>query len=122
MEAFFRHIDYGNELYDSYVYSDWVGMPYMNWVESKGLVDKGIDGYTFVKSDYPTSSVLIDGKLTITYWYDDEIVEGGWSEVAIPKTGQKYPKVRYMAGILCFIIAILIMGFSYNSIKRGKKK
>jgi uncharacterized surface anchored protein len=121
VEVLFRHIDYGNELYDSYVYSDWIGMPYMDWLESKGLIDKDIDGYTLIKSDYPTSKVLINGKLAITFWYDDEIIEGGWSEVAIPKTGEEYPKASYLAGILCFIIAILIMGVSYNSEKRGKK-
>ena len=94
----------------------------MDWLESKGLIDKDINGYTLVKSDYPTSDVLKDGKLIITYWYDDEMSEGGWTEVAIPKTGQEYPKLSYLAGILCFIITILIMGVSYNSIKRGKKQ
>jgi hypothetical protein len=121
VEVYFRHIDYGHELYDSYVYSDWVGMTYMDWIEDKGLVDKDIDGYTFVKADYPNSEKLTDGVITITYWYEEETIEGGWTEVAIPKTGQKYPKASYLAGIFCFIIAVLIMGVSYNSVKKVKK-
>jgi hypothetical protein len=95
-------------------------MPYMAWVEDKGLLDKDIDGYTFVKADYPNSEKLIEGVLTITYWYEEEAIKGGWTEVVIPKTGQKYPKAIYLSGIFCFIIAILIMGFSYNSVKKGK--
>ena len=121
VEVYFRHTDYGHELYDSYVYSDWVGMPYMGWVKNEGLVDRDIDGFTLVKADYPDSQKLIEGKLTITYWYEEEPVEGGWTEVAIPKTGQRYPKASYLAGIFCFIIAILIMGFSYNSVKKVKR-
>ncbi len=122
VEVFFRHLDYGHELYDSYVYSDWVGLPYLNLIESKGLDKKELSDYSFVKADYPASNVLVNGKLTITYWYDDEMSEGGWTEVAIPKTGQEYPKANYFIGILCFIIAVLIMGVSYNSVKRGSQK
>ena len=104
VEVFYRHIDSNHELADAYLYTDWIGEDYMVWLAASGLNEKSIAGYSLVKSEYPDETELVDGKLTVTYWYDDEI-NGEWSDVYIPKTGQKRPLFDYITSAICFLIA-----------------
>ncbi len=105
IEIYYKNIKHCNEIADAYCYTDWVGNEYMPWVNDNGLGNKPIEGYSFVKGDYPSEKQLIDGKLTITYWYDDP-VEGSWNDVvAIPKTGQAFPLWCYIASAVCFMLA-----------------
>ncbi len=105
IEIYYKNIKHCNEIADAYCYTDWVGNEYMPWVTDNGLDNKPIEGYSFVKGDYPSEKELIDGKLTITYWYDDP-KEGSWNDVvAIPKTGQAFPWWSYIASAVCFILA-----------------
>ncbi len=104
VEVFYRHIDSNHELADTYLFTDWIGEDYMAWLSASGLDEKSINGYTLVKSEYPDESVLVDGKLTVTFWYDDKI-NGEWSDVYIPKTGQRRPLFNYIASAISFLIA-----------------
>jgi hypothetical protein len=122
IEVFFKDINTGHELYDKHVFSDCVGLSYMDWIKDKGLNDMNIEDYSFVKGDYPSSKVFVEGMLTITYWYEKEAENNNWSGFFIPKTGQKYPKVYYFVGIMCFILVIFIAGISYCVSKKDKNK
>lgn len=70
VEVYFRDIRHGHEIYKPYSYTDWIGRDYMNWIIENGLDKNNIEGYKFVKVDYPAQKELIDEKLIITYWYD----------------------------------------------------
>jgi len=102
VEVFYRHIDSKHELADAYLYTDWIGEDYTAWLKASGLAKKGIDGYSLVKSEYPDETVLVDGKLTVIFWYDDEI-NGEWSDVYIPKTGESIPWTSYMISMICLV-------------------
>ncbi len=105
VEIYFKHIKHCNEIADAYYYTDWVGNEYITWLNDNGLGNKQIDGYSFIKGDYPSEKELIDSKLKITYWYDDP-VEGSWNDVvAIPKTGQTLPWWNYTIAGGCFMLA-----------------
>jgi uncharacterized surface anchored protein len=115
VEVYFRHVDHNHELARAFAFTDWVGEPYMAWVNGYGLDKKPLDGYLYVKADYPTDPNLVDGKLTITYWYDEKI-NGTWNDVVIPKTGDKYPVFSYLTSAIC-----LLLGAVYISIYLKKK-
>lgn len=108
VEVYFRHIQHGHELYDAGSFTDWTGMEYMPWVKGNNLDKKQIKGYSLVRSDYPSEPVLIDGKLIITYWYDEK-VKGSWSDVAIPKTGQPFPYWSYIIAFVCLLLAGVLL-------------
>ncbi len=109
VEVYFRHVGHKHELARAFAYTDWVGEPYMAWVDGYGLDKKALDGYSYVKADYPESPKLIDGKLTITYWYDEKI-NGSWNDVVIPKTGDHNPVGSYLTGLVFAILSALIFG------------
>lgn len=108
VEVFYRHIDSNHELADAYLYTDWIGEDYMTWLSVSGLDAKSIDGYSLVKSEYPDETVLVDDKLTVTLWYDDEI-NGEWNDVYIPKTSQKRPLFGYIASTICIFFASIMI-------------
>ncbi len=108
VEVYFRHVRHTHELHDAYSYTDWVKEEYMPWVDDNELDKKPLDGYTFIRADYPSEPVLIDGKLTITYWYDDAVT-GGWTDVTIPKTGQAFPAWSYITAGICILLAGLVI-------------
>ncbi len=118
-------IDNGIELSDPYVFSDWVGLSYEDYITSCSFDKLDIEGYELIKVDYPECKVLSSELGTIVCWYRDseviELRENTWSGVYIPKTGQVYPKLSYFMGILCFIVAVFIMGVAHNS-KGGKSE
>lgn len=74
----------------------------MAWLSTSGLDEKSIDGYSLVESEYPDETELIDGKLIVTYWYDDEI-NGEWSDVYIPKTGESILWTSYLMSMICLV-------------------
>ena len=87
----------------------------MDWLAASGLDEKTIDGYSLVKSEYPDETELVDGKLIVTYWYDDEI-NGEWSDVYIPKTGESIPWTSYLISMIC-----LGLGAAYVARFRRKR-
>jgi uncharacterized surface anchored protein len=109
LEVYFRHVDHKHELARAFAYTDWVGEPYMNFVDNYELDGQEIEGYSYVKSDYPAEEELIDGKLRITYWYDEEI-SGTWNDVVIPKTGIRYPIGSYLSGLVFAFLSALVVG------------
>lgn len=66
---YFRHIDDNREISAKRSYTDNVGTDYMQWVTSNKLDKPKVSTFTFIRAEYPAESRLIEGTLTITYWY-----------------------------------------------------
>lgn len=77
--VYFKHIDDNREVAPKQSYTDSVGSDYMVWLERNGYDKKTISGFLYVKADYPSEETLIDGTLTVTYWYSGK----GISNIAI---------------------------------------
>lgn len=80
--VYFKHIDDNREVAPKQSYTDSVGSDYMAWLERNSYDKKTISGFLYVKADYPSEEMLIDGTLTVTYWYSGK----GVSNIAIGNT------------------------------------
>lgn len=67
--ASYKAIDDNREVSASVNYTDEIGSDFMNWLTRNGHDKKALDGFVYVKTDYPAETKLIDGTLYITYWY-----------------------------------------------------
>ncbi len=125
VKILFNDIDYGDEIAKSLVYSDWAGMSFSDWMKEKGLDYLKIDRYRLVEAENIEGEAINNNQAVITFWYksieSSEKRKTMWNGVYIPQTGQAYPKLDYFLGILCFIVAVLILGVSHNSVG-GKHK
>ena len=121
IEVCYLDLNDGHELHKPYTYCDWIGLSNVEWIQDKEVDDIKIEGYSITKVDYPNNTFLTDTKQIITYWYDRNVKQGEWKGVYIPKTGQKFPYLSYLGGIFCFMIAIVLIGLSHVSVKRGDK-
>lgn len=125
----YKDVATGAELNPEYSYTDYIGKDYMSWVRSNNYDRKPITGYTFVRVEYPESSVLTADSLVITYFYtnaktstttgsvssnsgtmvgiDNEsglTVTSGIS-TTVPKTGELPPYSLYALACAAFVIA-----------------
>ncbi len=125
VKVLFKDSDNGNEISDSFIYSDWSGRFFEDWLKEKGLDNMEINGYRFVEISNVEDRVIKDNQVVIISWYksieSSEKNETLWNGAYIPKTGQALPKLDYFLGILCFIFAVLILGVS-NCTVGGKRK
>lgn len=106
----YKNVDTQAEIETEYSYTDFVGRDYMTWLRNSGYDRKSITGYTFVRADYPADSKLIDGTLTIVYWYSGSGAGnlsagsgGNFSSgvsTSIPKTGELLPVMNYALGLI----------------------
>ena len=116
VEVFFRHVDDSRELAPMKTYTDKVGADYIKWMRQNGYENMPIEGYTLVRTDYPASFVLIDGKLTVTLWYTSP---GG---ITVPKTGETPPYLNYALAALSWGISALCGVMLYRMRKKGKRE
>ena len=110
----YRHVDTQAELEKEFSYTDFVGRDYMSWLRNSGHDRKALTGYTFVRADYPAETKLIDGTLTITYWYGGSGSGSGIGNsggtissginTSIPKTGEVLPVANYVIGSLSTVL------------------
>lgn len=116
----FQHVDTQAEVAKEYSYTDVVGRDYMTWLRNSGYDRMNLAGYTFVRADYPAEAKLIDGTLTIIYWYDgagsgNNGASGGGTvssgvNTSIPKTGEMLPVANYALASLSTIAGTLFIG------------
>lgn len=118
VNVYFRHVQDGRELSPMKSYTDKVGTDYILWMRSNGYENMAISGYNLIRTDYPSSFVLIDGTLTVTLWYDSgEVPSGG---ITIPKTGEAPPYGNYLLAALCMGLAGLCGVMLYKG-RKGKR-
>jgi len=103
VEVYFRHLDDGRELAPMMSLTDKVGTDYVGWMQTNGYEDMPLDGYEYVRTEYPDSLVIIEGTLTVTLWYDDG--EPDSSGITIPKTGDMPPYLNYAIALLMWGLA-----------------
>ena len=116
VEVYFKHVQDGRELAAMKSYTDNIGADYVKWMRDNGYENMQISGYRLVRTDYPSSFVLIDGKLVVTLWYDNtETTSGG---ITIPKTGEAPPYGNYILSALCMSLA----GICGVMLYRGRRK
>jgi uncharacterized surface anchored protein len=114
VEIYFRHVQDGRELAPAQSLTANVGTDYIRWMRSNGYENMPIGGYTLLRTDYPSSFAVIDGKLVVTLWYDSPASTG----VTIPKTGEAPPYGNYILAALCIGIA----GMCGVMLYRGRRK
>lgn len=99
-------------LADKQTLTDAVGTDYIVWMRASGYDPLSIDGYTHVKTEYPSTKKLIDGDLNVVVWYEggDSAAPGtdGGNNPYIPKTGQPFPVGTYALAAACFALALML--------------
>ncbi|MDO9557261.1 MAG: SpaA isopeptide-forming pilin-related protein [Coriobacteriia bacterium] len=119
----YRNVWDGTEIAHAWGYNAEVGSAYLPWLavlNSPGYTTRDpylpwtapgataaqaagrpIDGFIYVSADYPAETELIDGKLTVTYWYK-RTIDGSWSLVGTGDDGLSTltPQVRETFGLL----------------------
>lgn len=80
----YRHIWDRTEIAPAWGFNAEIGSEYLPRLIEGGWDRKPIEGYTYVRADYPDEERLIDGKLLVTYWYKKDL-EPGWTPLI--KTG-----------------------------------
>ena len=123
VEVYFRHVSDSRELAEMKSLTDKVGTDYIKWMRQKGYENMPIGGYTLIRTDYPSSFVLIDGTLVVTLWYDSPAADtpdtdkpGGGIE--IPKTGGSFPGLTFALSGLCWLVA----AFCAVTLVKGRKQ
>lgn len=76
----FRHIWDSTEIAPAWGFNAEIGSTYRPRLAASGHDKKPVDGFTFVRADYPSQEHLIDGKLLVTYWYKKDVVPG-WAPI-----------------------------------------
>lgn len=114
VEVYFRHVQDGRELAPMKSLTANIGTDYIKWMRDNKYENMLIDGYTLLRTDYPSSLVIIDGKLVVTLWYDSPTPTG----ITIPKTGETPPYGNYAIAALCMGIA----GICGVMLFRGRRK
>lgn len=89
VEIYFKHVSDGRELHTMVSYTDKVGADYIKWMRANKYENMQITGYNLIRTDYPATLVLVDGKLIVTLWYDSP------GNITIPKTGETPPYLNY---------------------------
>ncbi|MDL2218422.1 hypothetical protein LJC27_07155 [Christensenellaceae bacterium OttesenSCG-928-M15] len=116
VEVYFKHVD-GRELSPMKSLTDKIGTDYIKWMREKGYENMLINGYTLIRTDYPSSFVIIDGKLVVTLWYDaPKSTPPGTIE--IPKTGGSIPAMPFVLSALCWMVA----AFCAVTLVKGRKQ
>ena len=80
----FRHIWDTTEIAPAWGFNAEIGSTYRPQLMASGHDKKAVDGFTFVRADYPVEERLVDGKLLVTYWYKKDVAPG-WAPIV--KTG-----------------------------------
>jgi len=99
VEVYFKHLGDSRELAPMQSFTDKIGTDYIKWMREKGYENMPIDGYQLIRTDYPASLSIIDGKLIVTLWYDDGAPN---TNITIPKTGITPPYLNYAFALLAF--------------------
>ncbi|MDL2235718.1 hypothetical protein LJC07_06160 [Christensenellaceae bacterium OttesenSCG-928-L17] len=116
VDVYFRHVDDSRELASMKTYTDKVGSDYIKWMRANGYENMPIEGYTLLRTDYPASFVLIDGKLVVTLWYSSP------GAISIPKTGETPPYMNYLLAALSWSVSALCGVALYRMRKKGKRE
>lgn len=101
----FKHTSDGRELAPTQSLTGKIGMDYIKWMREKGYENMSIQGFTLIRTDYPASLVLIDGKMVVTLWYDSPAVDKPGGGIEIPKTGGSIPALPFVLSALCWMVA-----------------
>ena len=83
----YRNIWDGTEIAKAWGYNAEIGTEYMPRVRAEGLDKMPIKGFSYVTADYAPYTELVDGKLLVTYWYQ-QTVSGDWLKVRTGDDGR----------------------------------
>lgn len=118
--VYFRHVDDTRELAPNRTHSGRTGTGYLEWIRNHQLHGMAIEGYSFVRADFPRETLLGTGNLTVTMWYKDA-APVPVTNITIPKTGTPTPILQYVVAAI-FLGIGCIAAYSLYRRKHPKQK
>lgn len=104
--------------------TDAVGTDYIVWMRTIGYDPLSIDGYTHIKTEYPSIKTLVDGDLDVIVWYEGSGVAVSGPDSGgnpyIPQTGQPFPVGTYAMAAACMAVALMLGTKLYRQRKNEK--